>query len=119
MTKTLKFLIPSLLVAGLVVLPTEAQAVRDTQASKENKFHGFKENKFQAFKENKIKETEKPRSFEGIAPSADFGDDAGFWTGQSKQVPELSSSAAGASLALLAGGLLAISGRRRRRVDPK
>src|SRR5688500_18887512 len=103
MTKTLKFLIPSLLVAGLVVLPTDAQAVRDTEASKDNKFQAFRANKVHSFKENKVKETERTPSFESIAPSAGFGDDAGFWTGQSKQVPELSSSAAGASLVLLAG----------------
>lgn len=112
MTKTLKFLLPSLLVAGFVVVPTDAQATRDTPA--------FKENKFQAFKENKFKEPKKVRAAERIAPSAGFGDDAGFWTGgESKNVPELSSSAAGASLALLAGGLLAISGRRRRQAGPK
>src|SRR5688500_18185320 len=111
MTKPRRFLLPSLLVAGFVVLPTDAQATRDTPA--------FKENKFKAFKEDKFKESKKVRDSERIAPSAGFGDDAGFWTGQSKQVPELSSSAAGASIALLAGGLLAISGRRRRKADPK
>jgi hypothetical protein len=119
MTKALKFLIPSLLVAGLVVSPKDAQATRDTEAFKEKKFQAFKENKFKAFKENKFNDIKKSRAPERIAPSAGLGDDGGFWTGQSKQVPELSSSAAGASLALLAGGLLAISGRRRRKADSR
>jgi hypothetical protein len=40
-----------------------------------------------------------------------------YFQPRAKKAPELSSGAAGASLALIAGGLLAMSGRRKRKTD--
>jgi hypothetical protein len=61
------------------------------------------------FFDNKAKE--KPKE------ARTWEDGNSFFKPRAQKAPELSSGAAGASLALIAGSLLAMSGRRKRKTD--
>jgi MYXO-CTERM domain-containing protein len=120
--KALKVLIPSLLVAGVMAVPLEASGAEETKASKGSHatFRGtaitarsFRDTKYTKLptRENTFKwgtrwDTVKQPQL-GAALHGDLGN--------VRDVPELSASGAGASLALVAAGLLALTGRRKRK----
>lgn len=95
MSKLAKLLVPLLLLAGMLG-SVHAEA-----------WPGHAE----AWPGHKEKEKQKPKD------ESAWEDLDNYFQPRAKKAPELSSGAAGASLALIAGGLLAMSGRRKRKTD--
>jgi hypothetical protein len=117
----LKFLLPSLLAAGMVAVPLDVRAADDTAApSSVQRGSGFRDTSLRstslrgtAHAKRSLRDDASARtpSFEAFS-SQEFGTAS---LRASKEVPELSGSAAGASLALVGAGLLALTGRRKRK----
>lgn len=123
--KALKLLIPSLLAAGFMAVPLEATAVehqtesmkragaayRKTAITKGSSFRDTKYTKLPV-RENTFKWSTRldtlPQQHLGAGVAAGDLDNV-------RDVPELSASGAGASLALVGAGLLALTGRRKRK----
>jgi hypothetical protein len=106
--KALKVLIPTLLAAGAVVVPLEAVAAGEKAPNSYSETWS----KTRSFRDTAY--TRMPAREHAITRSTALDTD-GLLEGDASKVPELSGSAAGASLALLGGGLLAMAGRRKQK----
>jgi hypothetical protein len=117
--KARRLLISLLLATGMVAAPLDAGAADETKAPK-SPFRGtaltartFGDT---AYAKSSVRKDTLTRSTQlGAVSQPQFNTSVAA----GKEVPELSGSAAGASLTLLAGGLLALTGRRKRKTPAR